>query len=69
MSPRNRNRPLVTSVALLFVGLIGLWGLGDSVFSRIRSVDILRLLASGACFGVAIYAFVKSLGDAPARRT
>ena len=68
MSARIGNRPLVTSVGLLFVGLIGLLGMGGSVFDRVRSVDILRLLASGACLGAAIYAFVHSLRGRTAPR-
>jgi hypothetical protein len=61
MSPRNRNRQLVTAVALLFVALTGLWGMGNSLFDRVRAVDILRLLASGACIGVALSAFFRYL--------
>ncbi len=61
MSPRNRNRQLVTAVALLFVALIGLLGMGNAVFDRVRSVDILRLLAVGACLGAALFAFFQYL--------
>lgn len=61
MSPRNRNRQLVTAVALLFIALTGLLGMGNAVFQNVRSVDILRLLASGACLGLAISAFFRYL--------
>jgi hypothetical protein len=57
MSPNRRNRSLVTAVALLFIAMSGLLGMGNSLFDRVRSVDILRLLASGICIGVAISAF------------
>ena len=48
-----RSRQLVFAVGLLFLGLIGLLGMGGSL-ARIRDVDALRLLATGACFGAAI---------------
>jgi hypothetical protein len=67
MSPRNRNRQLVTAVALLFISLIGLWGMGNAVFERVRSVDILRLLACGACLGIALSAFFQYLRGQGAR--
>jgi hypothetical protein len=54
MTDRNRNRSLVAAVAFLFVGMMGIWGMGDSALDRYRSVDVLRLLAAGACLGVAI---------------
>jgi hypothetical protein len=54
MSARNRSRLLVSAVALLFVGLVGVWGMGASAFERYRPVDMLRLLAAGACFGAAL---------------
>jgi hypothetical protein len=58
VSERSRNRQLVTAIALLFVGLVGLWGMGESALGRYRPVDVLRLLASGACFGVALLVMV-----------
>ncbi|HEY7114568.1 MAG TPA: hypothetical protein VIA45_16680 [Thermoanaerobaculia bacterium] len=53
MDRRQRNRQLVYAVALLFIGLTGLLGMGGSL-SHYRSVDVLRMLASGACFGAAL---------------
>lgn len=50
---RKRNRQLVYAVALLFIGLTGLLGMGGSL-AHYRSVDVLRMLASGACFGAAL---------------
>lgn len=61
MVQTTRNRLLVSAVALLFLGLVGLVGLGDSALDRYRPVDVLRLLAAGACFGVAGVAIVKYL--------
>jgi len=61
MPDSNRNRPLVAAVAFLFVGLMGIWGMGDSALARYRSVDVLRLLAAGACLGVAIVNTVQYL--------
>ncbi len=54
MSARSQGRHLVSAVALLFVGLIGIWGMGATAFERYRPVDMLRLLAAGACFGAAL---------------
>jgi len=51
---RSGNRAFVAAVGLLFVGLVGL--ITAPSLERVRSVDILRLLASGACFGAAIAA-------------
>ena len=53
MPDRNRNRQLVAAIAFLFVGMMGIWGMGDSALNKYRSVDVLRLLAAGACLGVA----------------
>jgi hypothetical protein len=61
MKERNRNRQLVTAVAFLFVGMMGIWGMGDSALDKFRSVDVLRLLAAGACLGVAMVATVQYL--------
>ncbi len=49
-----RTRQFVAVIALLFVGLVGVWGMGATAYERYRPVDMLRLLASGGCFGAAI---------------
>lgn len=67
MDRNPRSRQLVFAVALLFLGLIGLLGMGGSL-SRYRDVDVLRMLASGACFGVAIVSMFQYFrGGAPKR--
>jgi hypothetical protein len=53
-----RTRQFVAVIGLLFIGLIGVWGMGATAFERYRPVDMLRLLASGACFGAAIVIIV-----------
>lgn len=53
-----RTRQFAAVIALLFVGLIGVWGMGASAVERYRPVDMLRLLASGACFGAAVVIIV-----------
>jgi hypothetical protein len=58
MRDRKKYRQLLAAIALLFVGLIGLWGMGGNAFENYRPVDMLRLLASGACFGAAIVVMV-----------
>ena len=49
-----RNRAFTAAIALLFVGLIGL--VTAPSLDRVRTVDMVRLLASGACFGAALAA-------------
>lgn len=65
MTQRNRSRHLVAAVALLFVGLIGIWGMGESALERIRPADLLRLLAAGGCLGVALMAMVQYFWGRP----
>jgi hypothetical protein len=61
MKERNRSRRQISAVAFLFLGLIGVWGMGDSAFANYRPVDLVRLLAAGACFGVALVLTVEYL--------
>ena len=56
---KTRSQQLVAVSALLFVGLVGLWGMGQAAFASYRSVDMLRLIAAGACFGAAIVILVQ----------
>jgi hypothetical protein len=50
------RKALASAVAVpLFIGLIGLTNLMHQPrFESIRSVDVLQLLGSGMCFGVAL---------------
>jgi hypothetical protein len=59
MARPGRNRHLILPIALLFAGLVGLYGMGDSALDRYRPVDVLRMLAVGACFGVALVSIVQ----------
>ncbi len=61
MAKSLRSRQLIAAVAFLFLGLVGVLGMGESAFARYRPVDVLRLLASGACLGVAIVNTVQYL--------
>ncbi len=64
MAQTTRSRLLLSAVALLFLGLVGLVGLGEPALERYRPADVLRLLAAGACFGVAGVAIVSYLRGA-----
>lgn len=52
----NRGKPIFSSVVALFViGLVGLVNLmGRPRFQSFHTVDVLQLLATGMCFGVAL---------------
>jgi hypothetical protein len=64
MPQSNRTRLLIRAVTLLFLGLIGVVGLGEPALDRYRPVDVLRMLAAGACFGIAILTIVSYLRGA-----
>jgi len=50
------------SFAPLFVGMIGLFSLMQKPrFAAIHTVDVVQLLASGACFGVALAGIIIAL--------
>jgi hypothetical protein len=51
----NRKRPLVgVFIMLLVIGLINLFGVMQSAqFESYRTLDVIRLVLSGACLGVA----------------
>ncbi len=51
-----RQKPMVSAIlAPLFLGIIGFATLaGRARFSGYHTVDVLQLLASGMCFGVAL---------------
>jgi len=53
-------------VPVLLVGLIGVYHVTQSPqFPMYRSVDVLQLVASGMCFGVALAAIVRGLRSKP----
>ncbi len=67
---RNRRGPLAALFTPLVIGLIGLSQLmARPRFQAIHTVDVLQLLASGMCFGVALSAFfvlIRARPDRPA---
>jgi hypothetical protein len=58
-----RGKGVVPGV-IFFVGIIGLFHLTQQPrFAEFRTVDVIQLLASGACFGVGIMALVTKLRE------
>jgi hypothetical protein len=59
----SRNRMTVPSiVAPLIIGMIGLFSLTRNPrFQSFHTVDVLQLIASGMCFGVALAALLMLL--------
>jgi hypothetical protein len=55
-----RRKSLVSAVFVpLLIGLIGLMNLMHQPrFASFRNVDVLQLIASGMCFGVALFALL-----------
>jgi hypothetical protein len=58
-----RSRTLISAIVIpLIVGLIGLLNLMHRPrFASFHSVDVLQLIASGMCFGVALFALLTLL--------
>lgn len=58
-----RSRTLKSAIVIpLIVGLIGLLNLMHRPrFAAFHSVDVLQLIASGMCFGVALFALLTLL--------
>ena len=58
-----RSRTLTSAIVIpLIVGLIGLLNLMHRPrFASFHSVDVLQLIASGMCFGVALFALLTLL--------
>ena len=49
---------------IFFVGIIGLFHMTQKAsFATIRTVDVVQLLASGACFGAGLMALVMKLRE------
>lgn len=57
------RKALVSTVAIpLIIGLVGLTNLMHQPrFESFRNVDVLQLVASGMCFGVALFALIALL--------
>lgn len=54
-------RPVRKPMAVLVIGVIGLWELTlRPRFQAFHLVDVLQLLASGMCFGVALALFLSA---------
>ena len=66
----NRRRGSMAIVSTLAVGLIGLYALMQRPrFALIQTVDVLQLLASGMCFGVALVGLVTWLRNRSAEKS
>lgn len=59
----NRKRPpFVVFIIPLVIGLLGFSRVSQSAqFESYRTVDVIQLLVSGACFGAALTGFMVSL--------
>ena len=58
----DRKVPLGVPFIILFIGLIGLYRvMSSSQFESYRTVDVIQLVASGACFGAAFVALIAML--------
>ena len=61
---QNRRRRLAAIFVPAFVGLIGLLSLTNRPrFQTYHSVDVLQLLASGMCFGIALVGFLRTVRE------
>lgn len=55
----NRRRMISSIFVPIFVGLIGMFNVTRYPrFADIRSVDVVQLVASGMCFGVALVSII-----------
>jgi hypothetical protein len=56
----NRKRPpFVVFIIPLFIGLLGFFRVTQSrQFELYRTVDVIQLVVSGACFGAALTGFI-----------
>jgi hypothetical protein len=55
----NRRRLIPGAFVPLFIGLIGFFNVARHPrFETIHTVDVLQLVASGMCFGVALVAII-----------
>jgi hypothetical protein len=55
----HRRRRLVAPLLVAFTGLVALSSVASSPgFAAYRTVDVVRLVGSGMCFGAALFALV-----------
>ena len=53
--PERRRPPVAVFIMVLFFALLNFYGVTQSPrFESYRTVDVVRLVASGACFGAAL---------------
>lgn len=56
---RNRRQAVSGALVLMSVGLIGLYNVASKPrFGTLRAVDVVQLIATGMCFGVAFVLLV-----------
>ena len=56
-----RRKPIVSAVLALIIGITALMTVaGRPRFSGYHTVDVLQLLASGMCFGIALAGFLRA---------
>ena len=68
MEPSRRKSAISTIAVSLVVGIVGLTSVtGRPRFSGYATVDVLQLLASGMCFGIALVGIVRSFRNSAAR--
>ena len=61
MADRKRP-PVVVFIIVLFIALLGFYSVAQSPqFESYRTVDVVRLVGSGACFGAALTGLIVTL--------
>lgn len=61
-SSKRKRPPAAVFIVVLFLGLLGVYRVTTSArFESYRTVDVIQLVASGACFGAALVGFVAVL--------
>jgi TctA family transporter len=66
---QSRRKSAISTIAIsLVVGIVGLTTVtGRPRFSLYATVDVLQLLASGMCFGIALVGIVRSFRNSGAQ--
>jgi TctA family transporter len=64
MEPSRRKSAISTIAVSLVVGIVGLTTVtGRPRFSGYATVDVLQLLASGMCFGIALVGLLRTVRE------